>query len=65
MTGHSLQKNQININHRKQVFEGFSGDVSPPVVEGLVLIGIPFLLRVYYACQHDLILGQILLCLST
>jgi hypothetical protein len=31
-----LTKNQTNINHRKKVFEGFSGGVSPPVVEGLV-----------------------------
>jgi hypothetical protein len=31
-----LTKNQININHRKTVFEGFSWGVSPPVVEGLV-----------------------------
>jgi hypothetical protein len=33
-----LTKNQININHRKQVFEGFSRGVSQPVVEGLVLV---------------------------
>jgi hypothetical protein len=33
-----LAKSQININHRKKVFEGFSGGVSPPVVEGLVFI---------------------------
>jgi hypothetical protein len=35
-----LTKNQININHRKTVFEGFSGGVSPPAVEGLVVFSV-------------------------